>query len=64
MKKRKENMDQWENGTLRKVLERSPEREEVFKTESGIPVKRLYTPVDVESHGVSIPPCTAGGSGP
>ncbi|NNG06827.1 MAG: methylmalonyl-CoA mutase, partial [Desulfobacteraceae bacterium] len=49
MKKRKEDMDQWENGTLRKVLERSPEREEVFKTESGIPVKRLYTPMDVES---------------
>ncbi len=49
MKKTRENMDQWENRTLRKVLERSPEREEVFKTESGIPVKRLYTPLDVEA---------------
>ena len=49
MNKTKENMDQWENTTLKKVLDRSPEREEVFRTESGIPVKRLYTPVDVET---------------
>jgi hypothetical protein len=34
MKKTKENMDQWENRTLRKVLERSREREEVFRTEN------------------------------
>ncbi|MGD8982911.1 MAG: methylmalonyl-CoA mutase family protein [Desulfobacteraceae bacterium] len=49
MKKTREHMDQWENTTLKKVLNRSPEREEVFRTESGIPVKRLYTPVDVEA---------------
>jgi methylmalonyl-CoA mutase N-terminal domain/subunit len=47
MKAVKENMDQWERGVLKKVLDRSPEREETFKTESGIPVKRLYTPVDL-----------------
>jgi methylmalonyl-CoA mutase N-terminal domain/subunit len=49
MKKTKENMEQWEKRTLNKVLERSPEREEVFKTESGIPVKRLYTPLDMQA---------------
>ena len=49
MKKTREHMGQWENTTLKRVLDRSPEREEVFRTESGIPVKRLYTPVDVEA---------------
>ncbi|MGD8226441.1 MAG: methylmalonyl-CoA mutase family protein [Desulfobacteraceae bacterium] len=49
MKKTRESMDQWENTTLKKVLDRSPEREEVFRTESGIAVKRLYTPVDVDA---------------
>jgi methylmalonyl-CoA mutase N-terminal domain/subunit len=48
MKKIKDEMDQWENSTLKKVLDRSPERQEAFKTESGIPVKRLYTPLDLE----------------
>jgi methylmalonyl-CoA mutase N-terminal domain/subunit len=49
MKNTKESMNRWENTTLKKVLDRSPEREEVFRTESGIPVKRLYTPVDMEA---------------
>jgi methylmalonyl-CoA mutase N-terminal domain/subunit len=49
MKKKKESMDEWEINTLKKVLDRSPEREEVFRTESGIPIKRLYTPMDVEA---------------
>ena len=44
----KGSLGQWENTTLKKVLDRSPEREEAFKTESGIPVKRLYTPLDLE----------------
>ena len=48
MEKIKDEMDQWENSTLKKVLDRSPERQEAFKTESGIPVKRLYTPLDLE----------------
>ncbi len=48
MKKIKEGLESWEKTTLKKVLDRSPEREEVFKTESGIPVKRLYTPLDLE----------------
>ena len=48
MKKIKNSLGQWENTTLKKVLNRSSEREEAFKTESGIPVKRLYTPLDLE----------------
>jgi len=44
----KESTDRWENTTLKKVLDRSPERQETFETESGIPVKRLYTPRDLE----------------
>ena len=35
MTKTKEGMEKWENTTLKKVLTKSPEREEVFKTESG-----------------------------
>ncbi|MBM3301382.1 MAG: methylmalonyl-CoA mutase, partial [Deltaproteobacteria bacterium] len=38
----------WEDKTVAKVLTRSPERREAFTTESGIPVKRLYTPVDLQ----------------
>src|SRR5437016_5916884 len=36
----------WEEGPLRKTLQRGPEREQAFATSSG-PVQRLYTPVDV-----------------
>jgi methylmalonyl-CoA mutase N-terminal domain/subunit len=43
----KKGIDAWENTTLKKVLDRSAERAETFTTESGIPVKRLYTPLDV-----------------
>ncbi len=42
-------LDKWEKTTLKRVLDKSPEREEFFTTESGIPVKRLYTPLDLES---------------
>jgi methylmalonyl-CoA mutase N-terminal domain/subunit len=48
MDKIKKGMKDWEAGSLKKVLDRSPERQEVFETESGIPVKRLYTPLDLE----------------
>jgi methylmalonyl-CoA mutase N-terminal domain/subunit len=41
-------MDLWEKGALKKTLAESSEREETFKTESGIPTKRLYTPLDLE----------------
>ena len=35
---------QWEEGTLKKTLERFPERKEKFVTGSGEEVERLYTP--------------------
>ncbi len=36
----------WEQGALREFLARQPERREGFRTGSGLPVKRLYTPED------------------
>jgi len=39
----------WEKRTLAKTLEKFPERLEEFTTVSGMPIKRLYTPFDVES---------------
>jgi methylmalonyl-CoA mutase N-terminal domain/subunit len=38
----------WEKTTLKRVLDKSPESQKAFTTESGIPVKRLYTPLDLE----------------
>ncbi len=37
----------WERGTLAKTLERMPERRQTFVTQSGVPVNRVYTPLDV-----------------
>ena len=37
----------WENTTLKKALERQPERAEEFTTVSGHPIRRLYTPADL-----------------
>jgi methylmalonyl-CoA mutase N-terminal domain/subunit len=39
----------WEGTTLRQTLHRTPERQSEFKTESEIPVERLYTPGDATS---------------
>ncbi len=39
----------WEEGSVAKTINRFPEREEQFETLSGIPVKRLYTPLDIDS---------------
>jgi methylmalonyl-CoA mutase N-terminal domain/subunit len=38
---------EWESTTLRKTLQKSPERRERFQTPSGIPVERFYTPADL-----------------
>jgi methylmalonyl-CoA mutase N-terminal domain/subunit len=38
----------WEAGTLRKALARAPERRPAFQTSSGIPLERIYTPLDLE----------------
>jgi len=40
--------DRWQSTILQDQLERSPELDDSFTTESGIPVKRLYTPLDLE----------------
>lgn len=34
----------WEETTLKKTLDRFPERKEKFETDSGIPIERVYTP--------------------
>jgi methylmalonyl-CoA mutase N-terminal domain/subunit len=49
MKKIKEQQERWESTTLKKVLDKTPERKAEFTTESGIPIKRLYTPLDLEN---------------
>ncbi|MFW9960896.1 MAG: methylmalonyl-CoA mutase [Candidatus Thorarchaeota archaeon] len=38
----------WDDTEVKNTVERFPERQEHFKTVSGIPIKRLYTPLDVE----------------
>ena len=40
--------EQWQDSILKKQLEHAPEMRDTFTTESGIPVKRLYTPADLE----------------
>jgi methylmalonyl-CoA mutase N-terminal domain/subunit len=45
----REGVEKWEKNTLRRTLEASAERKAEFFTESGIPVKRLYTPLDLEA---------------
>ena len=44
----REDLARWEKSTLRKLLEKAPERKPEFKTFSGIEVKRVYTPLDVK----------------
>ena len=43
----KQAQDEWEQGTLKRVLDRAPEQE--FTT-SSLPVKGLYTPADIKEH--------------
>ncbi len=40
--------ERWERETLKKALERAPEREPGFETPSQIPLHRIYTPEDVD----------------
>ena len=48
-----DNRKRWEETTLKKTLERFPERKEEFTTGSGSPVDRVYTPDDAPgaAHG-------------
>jgi methylmalonyl-CoA mutase N-terminal domain/subunit len=38
--------EEWEATTLRNTLNRNPERQDSFRTESGLPIERVYTPDD------------------
>jgi methylmalonyl-CoA mutase N-terminal domain/subunit len=40
-------VDQWDTTTLKKTLERLPEQQDEFITQSSVPVNRVYTPLDV-----------------
>ncbi|MBI5252441.1 MAG: methylmalonyl-CoA mutase [Desulfomonile tiedjei] len=59
MDKIREKMASWEESTLKRALSGSGERKDVFTTDSGIPVKNVYTPLDLEgmdySHDLSFP---------
>src|SRR3990167_993140 len=43
----KQAFETWEEGTLKKTLEKQPERLKNFTTLSSEPLKRLYTPLDL-----------------
>lgn len=38
----------WDDNTVKKTLEKFPERQGTFYTISGVPVNRLYTPLDIK----------------
>ncbi|MEO0068767.1 MAG: methylmalonyl-CoA mutase family protein [candidate division WOR-3 bacterium] len=44
----REEIERWEKETVEPALKKMPERSDEFKTVSGIPVKRVYTPLDQE----------------
>lgn len=48
IEKIKTETEDWEDEKVKKILSKRPERKDVFKTSSGITIKRLYTPADVE----------------
>ena len=43
----KGEQNNWEQGLLAEYLNRMPERRARWATESGIPIKRIYTPLDI-----------------
>ena len=45
----REELERWEKSTLQKVVSKSKEREPSFETTSGISLKHLYTPLDLET---------------
>ena len=44
----REDVERWENTTVKKVIDKYPERKEPFNTTSQIEFKRLFTPLDME----------------
>jgi len=47
LKRLKSALGQWQKDTLDPTLNKMPERRKIFTTESGVPIDRLYTPLDV-----------------
>jgi len=46
--KLRDSTKKWEDETVAKTVARFPERQENFETISGLPMKRLYTPLDLK----------------
>ena len=44
---------EWEDNTLKKHLEQFPEIHTQFVSDAGTPIERLYTPLDLETRGLS-----------
>jgi len=42
-----EQIKKWENDVLDPILQKSPERKKNFVSEANIPIKRIYTPLDL-----------------
>jgi len=49
----REEVDRWENITVKKAIEKFPERKQYFTTTSNIEFKRLFTPLDLEGFDYS-----------
>lgn len=49
-KKIKQEFENWENTTVKKVTDRFPERKNPFSTTSDVEIKRTYTPLDNEQN--------------
>ena len=47
-KRIRKSQEDWETEVLGKTLDRYPERKDQFITTSSEPIKRLYTPIDLE----------------
>ncbi|ASI99622.1 acyl-CoA mutase large subunit family protein [Thermococcus celer] len=47
LEKIREEEKRWEDTTVKKFIERRPERKEKFTTDDGFEIKRLYTPADL-----------------
>ncbi len=43
----KASQQRWQKNTLKKTLDKRPERKDEFITQSSLPIKRVYTPLDV-----------------
>ena len=48
-KKIREAFKAWEDEMVKKTVTKAPERQDRFETHSGIPVERLYSPLDLDA---------------